>query len=64
MAYGTKRVISPAYYHGALRGVPADGVAGESVVAPGQGKAFPKTKNHLEFLSIKISRQYTPFNAR
>jgi hypothetical protein len=30
---------------GALRGVPEEGVAGDSAAAPAQGKAFPKKKN-------------------
>ena len=42
-ACGTERVISPALLYGALRGVPAEGVAGDSAAAPAQGKAFPNT---------------------
>lgn len=41
-ACGTERIISSAPLHGALRGVPAEGVAGDSEAAPAQGKAFPK----------------------
>ena len=40
-ACGTERVNSPAPNHGALRGVPAVGVAGDSKAAPAQGNAFP-----------------------
>ena len=38
---GNERVISPAPIDGALRGVPAEGVAGDSEAATAQGKAFP-----------------------
>lgn len=39
---GTERVTSPALLAiGALRGVPAEGVAGDGAAAPAQGKAFP-----------------------
>jgi len=38
---------APAHLGGALRGVPAEGVAGDSVAAPGQGKAFPKHSSKL-----------------
>ncbi len=41
MVCGTERVISPAPLLGALRGVPAEGVAGDSIAAPAQGNAFP-----------------------
>ena len=40
---------------GALRGVPAEGVAGDSVAAPAQGKAFPKTKVQTIFLEPSTS---------
>ncbi len=33
---------APAHLAGVLRGVPAEGVAGDSTAAPAQGKAFPK----------------------
>lgn len=38
---GNERVISPAPIDGALGGVPAEGVAGDSEAAQAQGKAFP-----------------------
>lgn len=40
-ACGTERVVSPAPNHGVLRGIPAEGVDGDSKAAPAQGKAFP-----------------------
>ncbi|PHR95802.1 MAG: hypothetical protein COA68_16820 [Oceanobacter sp.] len=40
-ACGTERVISPAHHLGALRGFPADGLAGDSAAAQAQRKAFP-----------------------
>jgi hypothetical protein len=45
---GTERVISPAPFLGALRGIPAHGVAKDSEAAAAQGKAFPLT--WLKFL--------------
>ena len=45
---GTERVISPAPLTGALRGVPAEGVAGDSKAAPAQGKAFPRSSAKLD----------------
>jgi hypothetical protein len=39
---GKERVSSPAPHSGRCRGfAPAEGVAGDSAAAPGQGKAFP-----------------------
>ena len=51
-ACGTERVISPAPLHGALRGVPAEGVAGDSKAAPAQGKAFPSELNSVYLWTI------------
>jgi len=40
---------------GALRGVPAEGVAGDSAAAPAQGKAFPQPQFHTMFLKPSTS---------
>ena len=51
-ACGTERVISPAPLHGALRGVPAEGVAGDSKAATAQGKAFPSELDSVYLWTI------------
>ncbi len=45
---------APFVFWGALRGVPADGVAGDSKAAPAQGKAFPSNKSRIS----PINRQW------
>lgn len=48
---GTERVISPAPF---LRGVPAEGVAGDGNAAPAQGKAFPSRLISSLFLPGRV----------
>lgn len=53
-ARGTERVNCSAPLLGVLRGVPAEGVAGDMMMAPGQGKAFP-SRHHGHSVTLWAS---------
>lgn len=52
---------SPAQLPGALRGIPAEGVAGNGKAAPAQGKAFPHGSRQIASSPAQVHHAICPF---